>query len=214
MITGRWHPHLNSYHYEGGWEVLSLRSPGGLTHNTVPDLQGEDAFEDTPLMDQCPAIRSLTRSFTCPVMSVRLLNLKAGALIKPHRDRELSFEQGEARIHLPVHTNDGVEFYVEDDRVIMPEGSCWYINANLPHRVANKGAADRVHLVIDCKVNDWLTMLFGDSEQKTRDLPFDADVQRQIIESLRLQRHEAAAALALQLEQELLAYLPVKSVDE
>jgi hypothetical protein len=31
-----------------------------------------------------------------------------------------------------------------------------YLNVNLPHRVAHRGAADRIHLVIDCVVNDWL----------------------------------------------------------
>jgi hypothetical protein len=38
----------------------------------------------------------------------------------------------------------------------MKEGECWYHNFNLPHRVANRGTADRVHLVLDCVLNDWL----------------------------------------------------------
>jgi hypothetical protein len=38
----------------------------------------------------------------------------------------------------------------------MKEGECWYLNFNLPHRVKNSGTADRIHLVIDCVVNDWL----------------------------------------------------------
>ena len=41
-------------------------------------------------------------------------------------------------------------------RIVMDEGTCWYVNVNFPHRVANRGTADRVHLVIDCIVDDWL----------------------------------------------------------
>ena len=36
----------------------------------------------------------------------------------------------------------------------MGEGECWYINFNLPHRIHNRGTTDRVHLVIDCVLND------------------------------------------------------------
>src|SRR6266550_2860809 len=97
-------------------------------------------------------------------MSVRLLNLKTNSLIKEHRDHELSFEKGEARLHIPVFTNPQVAFYLNNVLLTMREGECWYINANLPHRVRNKGLSDRIHLVVDCKVNDWLEELFAKSD--------------------------------------------------
>jgi len=34
-------------------------------------------------------------------------------------------------------------------------------NGRHPHSVANRGAADRVHLVIDAAVNDWVGALFA-----------------------------------------------------
>lgn len=34
------------------------------------------------------------------------------------------------------------------------------MNFNLPHSIINKSAIDRVHLVIDATVNDWVTTLF------------------------------------------------------
>jgi hypothetical protein len=49
-----------------------------------------------------------------------------------------------------------VEFVLNQVRVIMNEGECWYLNLNEPHHVTNRGAADRIHLVVDCVVNDWL----------------------------------------------------------
>jgi hypothetical protein len=43
----------------------------------------------------------------------------------------------------------------------MAEGECWYLNVNQPHRVENRGSADRVHLVLDCVVDEWLRALFA-----------------------------------------------------
>ena len=53
-----------------------------------------------------------------------------------------------------------VEFAVEGKALPMGEGECWYINFNLPHRIHNRGTTDRVHLVIDCVLNDWLRAMF------------------------------------------------------
>ena len=60
------------------------------------------------------------------------------------------------RLHIPVITNPEMEFVLNLVRVVMNEGECWYLNVNQPHRVANRGATDRIHLVIDCVVNNWL----------------------------------------------------------
>jgi len=161
----QWTPHMNTYHYTGEWDVLPLRAPGGRPDNPVPELMGEDAFIDTVYMDSFPSVKTLLASILSPIMSARFLNLKAGAIIKQHTDMQLAFEQGEARLHFPVITNPEVEFYCENERIFLNEGECWYLNANLPHRVSNNGAADRIHLVIDCKVNDWLASLITSSDK-------------------------------------------------
>jgi hypothetical protein len=41
----------------------------------------------------------------------------------------------------------------------------WERNINLPHRVHNRSAVDRVHLVLDCVVNDWLDARLGNGRQ-------------------------------------------------
>ncbi|MCH5684099.1 aspartyl/asparaginyl beta-hydroxylase domain-containing protein [Niabella sp. W65] len=115
------------------------------------------------------------------------LNLKAGACIKPHRDRELAFEMGEARLHFPIITNPDVAFFVEDHQLNMQAGECWYINANLTHHVSNNGKTDRVHLVIDCLVNEWLRELFSRAVKHTKADIVDVERQKQIVEALRLQ---------------------------
>ena len=154
-----WQPHLNRYHYDGEWNVLSLRSPGG-TMNALADAVDNLEFADTPLMQACPGIEQLVNGLACEKLAVRLLSLHSGAIIREHTDKELSFENGEARLHFPVFTNPGVEFILDQTAIQMQEGEAWYINANLPHRLANHGTETRIHLVIDCKVNTWLRDLF------------------------------------------------------
>lgn len=206
-ITESWHPHLNTFDYQGTWEVLSLRSPGGSSSMIIPEIINGSAFLDTPLMNACPSIKRITESLGCPIMAVRLLNLKSGAKIKPHKDNELSFENGEARIHIPVFTNESVEFYVEDTLVKMNEGECWYINANLSHSVSNYGKTDRIHLVIDCQVNDELKKFFGNSEKTTRNEDYNVTEKLLIIEALRLQQTLTAIKLADELQLEVNMYL-------
>jgi mannose-6-phosphate isomerase-like protein (cupin superfamily) len=202
-LTLPWSAHFNTMHYEGEWNVLSLRAPGGDSKSILADALNNEAYLDTELMAACPAVKSLVDSLQCPVLSVRLLNLKSGAIIKPHRDHELAFEKGEARLHFPVFTNDKVEFYLEDERVHMQEGDCWYINANLMHRVANHGANDRIHLVIDCQVNDWLKSIFEQGEKHYANDAATRVQLLQVIAELRKQQTKIADKLALELEQGL-----------
>lgn len=204
QLPNTWSPHFNTYHYEGEWTVLSLRSPGGHRDRIIPDLMSEDLYMDTPLMENCPAIKQLLASFECPMGAVRLLNLKSGAVIKEHRDHDLAFEHGEARLHIPIFTNEQVEFWIQHERIPMEVGDCWYINANLPHRVANHGSCDRIHLVIDCVVNDWVRELFDRSkkdyvaeERKTGEL-------LKMIFELRLQNTAITNRLADELEHSLM----------
>ena len=41
-------------------------------------------------------------------------------------------------------------------KAIMAPGSVWYLRLADEHSIVNGGTRDRVHLVIDCTVDDWL----------------------------------------------------------
>ena len=204
-LPDRWSPHFQTLHYDGEWTVLPLRSIGGSSKEAKPYALGGAAAEyaATPLLTVCPEIARFLGSLPCPVMSARLLNLRRGAVIKPHRDAELAFENGEARIHVPVFTNADVEFFIDEQRVVMEPGSCWYINANLTHRVANRGGCDRIHLVVDCGVNDWLRGLFAGAEVFHSEIRRDPREARQMIEMLRTMGTPAALAIVAEIEEEL-----------
>ena len=156
LVAADYVPHFNTRYYQGDWSAVPLRSIGGRADQIYPDPTKKNAFADTPLLARCPYVRDVLAALPCPQQAVRFLRLKAGSIVKEHRDFELGFEDGEVRLHIPVHTNPGVVFRLDGQRVVMHEGECWYNNFNLPHSVENRGSADRVHLVIDCVVNDWL----------------------------------------------------------
>jgi hypothetical protein len=151
-----WIAHFNAGYHDGGWSGATLRGEGGDARALFPGHSQAACHVDTPLLARCPRIAASLARLLCPVGSVRLLRLSAGGRIHEHRDEGLRLEQGLARLHVPILTGDGVEFYLGGDLVTMAPGECWYLNFDLPHRVQNLGTIDRVHLVIDCDVNDWL----------------------------------------------------------
>jgi len=156
IMAAEYVPHFNTTYYQGDWSAAPLRSIGGRADQIYPDPTARDTFADTPLLARCAYIQEVLATLRCPLRAVRFLRLKAGSVIKEHRDHELGFEDGEVRFHIPVITNPEVEFVLNQVRVVMNEGECWCLNVNEPHRVANRGATDRIHLVTDCVVNDWL----------------------------------------------------------
>ncbi|MDQ6477213.1 aspartyl/asparaginyl beta-hydroxylase domain-containing protein [Dyadobacter sp. LHD-138] len=198
-----WNLHMNTAHYQGDWNILSLIAPGGK-NIPYPDALNKEKFLPTPLLDQTPEIGKILSHFKCPLHSVRLMKLHAGASILRHRDVELSFEHGEARLHIPLQTNSDVKFILDDERLPMQIGECWYINANLYHSVQNSGETDRIHLVIDCEVNPWLTELFADPVKiSSKDEETDPALARSIIESLYLLGSETSLRLAKEMEDQL-----------
>ena len=53
------------------------------------------------------------------------------------------------RLHIPIVTNDYVEFFLNGDVVNMKTGSCYEVNNAREHGVSNNGATDRIHLIMD-----------------------------------------------------------------
>lgn len=178
-----WVWHFNSQEYEGDWSVAPLRSVEGKAKQIYPDpTAGTERFTDTPLMAACPYFLEVVESLRCPKQSVRLLRLGAGSRIREHRDYCLGFDDSELRIHIPVETNPDVEFCVSGERIVMREGEAWYIDFNLPHKIYNGGVTDRIHLVIDCEVNDWLRSVFyaRNFDQFRERVLADASLQREL----------------------------------
>jgi hypothetical protein len=155
-----WVPHFNTNYFEGEWSGIALRSTGGDPKQIYPDPHAKGSAVDTPILKQCPNLRQVLESFDCPIRSARLLKLSPGSSIKEHRDYDLGFADGEIRLHIPIATEASVSFFLAGKRIQMREGECWYLDFSLPHRIDHRGVADRIHLVLDCVINDWLLSFF------------------------------------------------------
>jgi len=155
----RWERHFNTGVYEGDWSGIALRSTGGAVSLYSDPAAGADGFRDTPALDEAPALRAALAAFGCPLTSARLLRLGAGARIREHRDYNIGLAFGEVRLHAPLVTGPGVEFVLGGHPLHMRPGEWWYVDVTEPHQVRNPGPAPRIHLVVDCVVDDWLRAL-------------------------------------------------------
>ena len=152
--------HFNKRDYNGSWQSISLRSLDGTYDNIFAYGSDTQTFSDTPLLAKCPYFQKIITSFKCQKQSIRLLNLKSKSRIKEHVDYKLAYEEGAFRIHIPIITNEQVAFHLNNRKLTMRQGECWYANFSLSHKVENNGHTDRIHLVMDCLRNSWSDRLF------------------------------------------------------
>lgn len=157
-----WVTHFNTGYHDGGWSGVALRAPNGAADHLYPGHTDQEGYRDTPLLGRCPNISAALDRLACPIGAVRLLRLMPDGVIREHRDADLCLEHGLARLHIPITTGTGVEFYLGGALITMGAGECWYLDFDQPHRVQNLGPADRVHLVVDCEANDWLRQTIKD----------------------------------------------------
>ncbi|HEX4877392.1 MAG TPA: aspartyl/asparaginyl beta-hydroxylase domain-containing protein [Chitinophagaceae bacterium] len=206
----QWPLHYQTRHFEGEWSALALRSIDGTAANPIISPLEDAAYHDTELLQRSPYYQEVLKKFECPLLSVRLLKLSTGSVIKEHTDAELCFESGLARFHIPISTNDAVEFFLQGESIHLKEGECWYCNFNMPHSLANKGDTDRIHLVIDATVNEWIKELFSSDaviNKKEIDDPappgMDEHTKRETIRHLRMMNTATSNQLADEMENSL-----------
>lgn len=92
----------------------------------------------------------LSRGYTRGGKVVRLLiaKLKPDGHIPLHSDTHPSFDIGH-RIHVPLQTNDQVDFIVGGRKVTMCCSHAYEIDNKRNHEVVNHGTEDRMHLIFD-----------------------------------------------------------------
>jgi hypothetical protein len=164
LASGVWTPHFNASFFEGDWSGIALRASASDRGLYAGSAGAAESFIATEALEACPYFQEVLAAFECPLKSVRLLRLAPGSMIREHSDFDLGEQLGEVRLHVPVVTNPQVEFYLAGKLVAMDMGECWYLDLSLPHRVQNRGASERVHLVLDCVLNNWLRNLICNSQ--------------------------------------------------
>ena len=208
IIENQWIPHFNKRDYDGEWKSIALFAKGGDATNIFAFQNDNTAIIETPILNSCSYIKEVIEHFKCALLSFRLLRLNVGAKIKPHRDYKLGYEDNTFRIHIPILTNNNVDFNLDGKRLQMLPGECWYTNVNFTHSVANNGKTDRVHLVIDGERNAWSDDLFFSLAPKASFFPVkeeihSAETLKKIIEELKMSNEPAAKQLISVLQKNL-----------
>jgi len=198
IAADEWITHFNQNYFEGAWTGVALRAKDGNARQLSSHTIAELSFADTPLLERCPNVRKTLSTFQCTLQSVRFLKLAPGSQIREHRDYDLGFEGGQLRLHIPVVTNPDVQFFLDAHRVDLRPGECWYLDLSLPHWVENRGNTDRIHLVIDCELNEWLRGLLppdiaseSEANQSDKSSSSPEELQRfrqTVLKDLNLQR--------------------------
>jgi hypothetical protein len=146
-----WHPHFNTGYYEGDWSGLELRA---FEDAHLPLAPGTGEIRDTA---HCDAFwRSQLARLQTQLCSARLLRLGPGGSIREHRDYDLGRPDSDLRLHIPIVTDEQVDFLLDGRRIPMQVGECWFLDLSQPHRVENHGGHARIHLVVDCRPSPWL----------------------------------------------------------
>ncbi|MFJ3486905.1 aspartyl/asparaginyl beta-hydroxylase domain-containing protein [Pseudomonas sp. NPDC090202] len=149
----QWQAHFNSGHYSGDWAGVALISQADAPSELAPG-QGP-AVERAPWLGD-PHWRLALKDLLLEIRSARLLRLGPGSCIHEHRDYDLHGEDADRRLHIPLLSPPDVDFMLEDRRVPMSAGECWFLDLARAHSVDNHGAHARIHLVLDCRPNGWL----------------------------------------------------------
>ena len=159
------------------WTAISLRGYGPtpldiLKPNVLKSkVKTETVLQDTSLLEEdgFQVINDILAKIPSTFERVRFMKIKANSGIGKHSDRidkDFGIEDDNIiRIHVPIRTNDQVEFCLWDGKNKMinylEEGHFYYVDVRAPHAVRNSSDVDRIHLVIDVYVNAEIRKLLG-----------------------------------------------------
>lgn len=152
-----WHEPYSEY-ASPGLQVAVLLSPDGEENNfSWKDCK---APKETPLLAGLPALKQLLASFGFNIMASRLLKLLPGTYLHEHRDYVFLEDVPRFRLHVPIVTNQKAHIVMPGMTVHMSRGCLWKLNPKeAVHSACNFGDEARIHLMMDCYVNDTLAEL-------------------------------------------------------
>ena len=139
-----------SYEKENRLFRLNLVEP-----EFVPEMDRAPEFLPIDLLKERPEMLRIYNTIQSPMETYRIHRMAPHKSIDLHRDVALSWDHGAFRIHVPIITNDKVEFLQQGKPVVMKPGECWYLNVDVEHEVHNRSDEWRIHLILDCRRNAW-----------------------------------------------------------
>lgn len=147
-----WQPHFNRDYYQGDWSgvaLISTDSQVALVHGDGPAIKRQPWLQD-------PRWAQGLVGLEVEIRNARLLRLGPQSHIREHRDYDLGGPDADMRLHVPLLAPEDVDFMLDEQRIPMRVGECWFLDLYQRHSVNNHGDSPRVHLVIDCRPGPWV----------------------------------------------------------
>ena len=166
-------PYQKSYgdYQSGGWLTAMIYNTSGKSENNVV-TEGE--AKPTELLDIMPTTRNFLESLGLNYFAVRIAKTEPGAYLWEHRDYLELGSNNKLRLHVPLVTNKDAVMQFSDCSVHMALGSIWKLNPTVNHAISNTGTSERIHLILDCYMNDTLRDMVAQeslSDRHVRILP-------------------------------------------
>lgn len=173
----------------GSLKVATLLNPTGEQENF--DYKDCKEPKATPLLRKLPSLASFLESGELNIMGARLLRIDPGTFFHEHRDFVYMEKIQRYRLHLPLITNDQAFITSPGINVHFQRGFLWKLDPKATvHSACNFGTAPRIHLMLDCYVNDNLAKLlqgqFLDENLKHRLPPLTGEKRAELIAEARM----------------------------
>jgi hypothetical protein len=171
-----------------GLKVATLLNPTGEQENF--DYRDCRNPQVTPLLQKLPTLQKFLLEGKLDVMGARLLRLDPGTFLHEHRDFVYLEPVPRYRLHLPLITNDKAFITSPGLNVHFQRGYLWKLNPKQTvHSACNFGSAPRIHLMLDCYVNDTLVAMLKDQflDERLKHVlpPFTAVIKDQLMQEAR-----------------------------
>jgi len=157
-----WQNHMSGEAYKKRMRCVPLYSVD-VRNDTIYGFDADANYLPSPILNRCHYFKEVIDRLKCEKAGVSLMSLAAGEEIALHADRNAAYDSGVIRIHVPIQTTPQLVFTVNGEQLHFSEGDCWYLNASCMHGVQNPSELDSVHLIIDCRKNEWLENLFKEA---------------------------------------------------
>jgi len=184
-----------------GLKVATLLNPTGEQENF--DYRDCKNPLVTPLLQKLPALHRFFEESKgqLEVMGARLLRLDPGTFLHEHRDFVYLEPVPRYRLHLPLITNDQAFIVSPGLNVHFERGYLWKLDPKQTvHSACNFGSEPRVHLMLDCYVNDHLAALisgqFIDEKLKHKLPPFTVAVKSKLMQEAKALLAESTSSRA------------------
>lgn len=149
------------------WDADPLRTTfEGTPHAEVSDIilrfdsaDGNDLEAiDRDVLKQLPQAKDIALNIMRGVGGSRLgrmvvTNLPAGKKILPHADTQGQYAKYYTRYHVVLQGLPGSLFVCGDETVNMRTGEVWWFDASAEHMLANNSGDDRIHLLVDIRID-------------------------------------------------------------